>query len=113
MNALEDLPCICPKCGSLAKKSQGQYGRKDECCGLWSWKGKPLVDRETHRARVMAHDAFDRLWKSKKMKRGQAYAWLKRALGWTEQPHMAEMCAEDARKVVRLSCEYWRELNRI
>lgn len=110
--SLSELPCICPKCGQTAVRSEGKYGRRDECCGLWSWKGKPLVDRETHKARILAHEAFDRLWKSRHMKRGQAYAWLKKAMGWTEQPHMAEMSPEDASTVVRLASEKWREINR-
>jgi zinc-finger-containing domain len=111
IQSFSELPCICPKCGGVAKQSKGAYGRKDECCGLWSWKGKPLVDRETHKARILAHESFDRLWKSKRMKRGQAYAWLKKALGWEIQPHMAEMRREDAETVRRLADAEWARMN--
>lgn len=113
--SLSELPCICPKCGQTAVRSEGKYGRRDECCGLWSWKGKPLVDRETHKARILAHEAFDRLWKKgsgRRMNRGQAYRWLQEALGWKECPHMATMSAEDATKVIRLASEKWRGINR-
>lgn len=35
-----------------------------------------LADQKTKDARKEAHAAFDPLWKSEKMKRGEAYKWL-------------------------------------
>lgn len=40
-----------------------------------------LATRELRRMRIVVHDVFDRLWQSKQMTRGQAYAWLRAELG--------------------------------
>lgn len=49
--------------------------------------GKPMgtpANAETRRARMQAHDALDRLWKSKKMSRGGAYAWMRQELSLSD-----------------------------
>jgi len=100
MNPFDQLAPVCPKCGSFALQVTGKFGIKSMCCDLWSWNGKPLVDRETHVARIRAHEAFDPLWKTGSMDRKAAYRWLKQQLGWSKDPHMSEMNADEARQVV-------------
>ena len=105
------LAPVCPRCGSFALQSQGKFGVKSECCGLWSWKGKPLVDRETHRARILAHEAFDQLWKEGHMTRTEAYQWLQAKLKLAKQPHMSEMSAAEAMRVVEVVGREWVDKN--
>ena len=82
---------ICPKCGREAKEQQTKYGLRSRCCDLWSWDGKPLVSRETHAARQMAHKAFDALWKSKRMSRKEAYRRLAYELAMPrEETHISQ-----------------------
>lgn len=40
-----------------------------------------LANAQLRRAKMAAHDAFDPLWKSGRMARGDAYAWLAGQLG--------------------------------
>lgn len=93
------MTIICPKCLKPAPMKQTQYGIRHQCCGLWSWGGKPLVPATVHAARQQFNAAFDRLWKTaetvydirelpgsyqydrvvKKIRRtarNRAYAWL-------------------------------------
>jgi hypothetical protein len=99
---------ICPCCGGIATLSAGKYGVKAECCGLWSWGLKPLVDRDTHVARIKAHEAFDQIWKSGAMHRSDAYARLAEAMGMTkDECHIALMTAEQARQVRALVVSGW------
>lgn len=94
---------ICPKCSKPATMSVGRWGIRADCCGLWSWKGKPLVDRETHAARIHAHEAFDRIWKSGTVHRQACYARLAALMGMTRaECHIAQMSAAQCREVVAL-----------
>jgi hypothetical protein len=93
----------CPTCGNAARITDTQYGPRAACCGLWSWGFKPLVDAETHRARRAAHDAFDRLWKSGRLSRGQCYQKLQAIMGMSaDECHMARMSRDDALRVVEI-----------
>lgn len=50
-----------------------------------------LADPELRRKRVLAHQIFDRIWKSGVMNRAQAYRWLADALCLNEsQTHIAQ-----------------------
>lgn len=94
---------ICPTCGQPAKLSDGKFGMKAECCGLWSWGGKMLVSRETHAARIQAHEVFDALWKSGRLARRTAYARLADVMGIAPADcHISLMDAGDAHKIERL-----------
>jgi hypothetical protein len=85
---------------------------RNECCDLWSWGDKPLVDRETHEARKAAHDAFDPLWKTGTMTRAEAYAALRRVTGLSEKNcHMAKMSAKRASYIPAAVARIWEELN--
>ncbi|MBZ9943468.1 DUF3268 family zinc-finger domain-containing protein [Mesorhizobium sp. BR1-1-13] len=91
---------MCPICRQPAERTETRYGPRNDCCGLWSWGDKQLVDAETHAARKAAHDAFDPLWKTGTMTRTRAYRELRRALGISERScHMAKMSKEMALKV--------------
>lgn len=99
---------LCPTCGGAPKTSEGRFGMKAECCGLWSWKGKPLVSRETHAARIKAHDVFDRLWKSGQVSRGECYRRLQIQMGLSSGDcHIALMTAEQAMRVVEIVAAGW------
>lgn len=96
-------PPLCPTCSQPAKLSMGRWGIKAECCGLWSWKLKPLVDRETHASRIHAHDAFDRLWKGGGISRSECYRRLRILMGLTTaECHIAQMTAAQCRQVLAL-----------
>jgi len=83
---------ICPKCRKPAKKTTTEYGVKHYCCGLWSWHGANLVDRDTHKARQDAHNIFDYLWETELMTRTDAYKLLARELGLSSRHcHMSLM----------------------
>lgn len=100
MNAFDTVPPVCPQCGRFAKQAETRYGLRSQCCGLWSWDGRPLVDEGTHRARQAAHAAFDPIWQQRRMSRTAAYKWLRKALGLDYVPHMADMDALTAARVV-------------
>ena len=51
LEASDVPPPICPRCGCGAAKHETRYGPRHECCGLWSWGGKPLADANTHEVR--------------------------------------------------------------
>lgn len=95
---------ICPTCNQPARQSETKYGIRHDCCGLWSWEGKPLVDRETHEARKSAHASFDELWQGGLFKRGVAYRLLAVAMNMSSKDcHISMMSKEDARRVVDLA----------
>lgn len=54
----------CPKCGRLAKERRTRYGIRSECCDLWSWDRKPLVDEATHKARKEVFVMLDKMSKT-------------------------------------------------
>ncbi len=54
----------CPKCGRLAQERRTRYGIRSECCGLWSWDRKPLVDAATHNARKEVFEMLNRMSKT-------------------------------------------------
>lgn len=87
----------CPCCGLRPTTTYTKWGERHDCCGLWSWEGKPLVDAETHAARRAAHEAFDPLWQEGSMTRSVAYLALRRVMRLNEkQCHMARMTKEHA-----------------
>lgn len=98
-----DRAPTCPTCGNAAALALGRFGIKASCCGLWSWGGKPLVDRATHAGRIQAHAVFDALWKSGKMARSVAYARLADLMSMTrEECHISLMDPVQAGRVVTL-----------
>jgi hypothetical protein len=65
--------------------------------------GRALPGSPLAKARMKAHNAFDRFWLSGKMSRKQAYKWLARAMGIPrERCHMVMFSEGDCEEVVRL-----------
>ena len=61
------------------------------------------ADRATRTARHMAHQVFDPLWKSKRMTRRAAYAWLSRQMGLPpEKTHIGMFNQEQCCRVIQL-----------
>ena len=78
-------------------RTETRYGPRNDCCGLWSWGDKKLVDADTHAARKRAHEAFDPLWKDGTLTRSEAYRELRRVMRISEKScHMSHMSAEMA-----------------
>jgi hypothetical protein len=69
-----------------------------------------LADAETRLARRQAHDAFDWLWKSGRIGRNAAYAWLQGATKLSAQRcHISRMDARQCDLVVRVCQQWYRE----
>lgn len=99
----------CPKCGEKPVRTETRFGPRLDCCGLWAWGNHPLADRDTHEARKAAHAAFDPIWKSRTLGRGQAYAMLAEAMGMTtKECHMKLMTAEQAQRVPAIAKQIWK-----
>lgn len=105
-----NVPPVCPRCGRFAQQRETQFGVRSQCCGLWSWDGKPLADEATHTARKAAHAAFDKLWQGGHMKRKRAYLWLKHNLQTPDIPHMATMDPLQCARVVAVVQSYLASL---
>lgn len=51
---------------------------------------------------MKAHDAFDPLWKSGRMKRGQAYAWMCKALGISrDEAHIGMFSVDQCKTLIK------------
>lgn len=57
-----------------------------------------LANTELRQAKMDAHAAFDPLWKSGRMKRKEAYAWLAKQLG-VERIHIGESDIETCHRI--------------
>lgn len=105
------LTPLCPMCGSPAVETLTKYGKRHDCCGLWSWDGAALVSAETHEARKRAHEAFDRLWQQRLLPRKAAYQILADKLGLMPKDcHIKLMSAEIASKIPEIVKNIRREL---
>jgi hypothetical protein len=94
---------ICPVCEMPAPITATRFGPRAECCGLLSWGLKPLVTPATMTARKSAHAAFDLIWKSGSLSRGEAYRRLALAMGMTAtECHISKMTEEQAKRVVEV-----------
>lgn len=92
---------ICNYCGKPAELISGKaiYPHRPDLFSLKFWSCTPckayvgchkdsdavplgrLANAELRSAKNRAHAAFDPLWKSKSMKRAEAYGWLSKQLG--------------------------------
>lgn len=63
--------------------------------------GLPLgtpADSKTRKARIDAHEVFDRLWKCRVMTRTEAYRWLREAMGLTANTgHISSLNTEQCK----------------
>jgi hypothetical protein len=63
-------------------------------------------DEETRLLRMQAHMSFDRLWKSGRLTRREAYGWLAGELGLTEaKAHMGQMTNKHLLRAVVTVCD--------
>lgn len=115
----DDKHVACIECGSAARLTDGRtiYPHRPDLFSKAFWLcdcgaycgchpnttqalGSPCGPI-TRKAQSAAHAAFDPLWRSKKMTRQSAYAWLTEAIGIPrERCHMGMMTADEARRVV-------------
>lgn len=114
-------PLICPECGSeMILRRSNKYKYPDgtfrlffqckkypDCKAIHGAKqdGTPLGipgDEKTRKARIKAHQAFDRFWNYKKMTRTEGYLWLQKQLKYENAPHIGLMDVEECQKVVAI-----------
>lgn len=112
----------CPSCGEEAKLVTGRevYPHRPDLfakkfwaclpCGAWAGchpgtnrRMGRLATAETRALKQAAHAAFDPLWKSGRMKRKEAYAWLREKTGLSERDcHIGWMSDADLRRIPQL-----------
>jgi len=106
---------VCAECQSPMILRESLYGKFWGCSqfpkckgshGAHQADGRPLgipADKETKRARIEAHEAFDRLWKSRKMSRTQAYSWMQKAMDLPkDEVHIGRFTREQCIHLVAL-----------
>lgn len=121
------MQVFCPYCGRQAEfvDSKVVYGRSygmiylcrpcDAYVGVHKGTDKPLgrlADKELRNWKMAAHDAFDHLWKSRKMKRNQAYKWLAERMGLSvEETHIGMFDIAQCKKVIEICNQLKGELS--
>lgn len=105
---------LCADCGSPMQLRSSRFGpfygctRWPECDGTHGAHpdGAPLgrpADYDTRRARIKAHEAFDGLWQTGRLKRRTAYNWMQRAMRLRpEQAHIGRFNAGQCYRLIRL-----------
>jgi len=93
--AMQDHDLQCPDCGdSMALMKDrifvGYKCRSLNCRGSHASHpdGSPMgvpADARTRKARILAHEALDRVWRTKKMTRDRAYVWMSQELGLSKK----------------------------
>lgn len=72
--------------------------------------GKP-ADAKTRKARITAHEAFDRIWRTKRMTRDRAYVWMRHELGLSkEECHIGSFDVATCKKLVQKVRECYPDL---
>jgi len=114
-NQRRDL--VCPECGSQMTLKDSRNGvfygcvrwHETRCKGSHSAHrstGLPMgipATANTKKLRMDAHASFDQLWKTGRMKRPEAYAWLSKQLELPPaQTHISMFDDEMCRKVIRV-----------
>jgi len=135
MSGIDEAPTTCPYCGSPVKLVDNSmiYGRSvgrwpyvylclnDRCAAYVGTHPNTnralgtLADEETREARVLAHEAFDPLWrgKDKLMGRREAYLWLALQLGGSPaETHIGWSDASTCREIARLATAKVEELRK-
>lgn len=87
----------CPQCGATVGCHKGTMialGR--------------VADKHLRELKIKAHASFDRLWKSRRMTRVQAYSWLAEQLGKPREfTHIGWFDEELCNKVIDVVNEYY------
>lgn len=106
----------CPECGSAMRLRESRHGlfygcsRYPDCRGTHGAHpdGKPLgvpATGETKNARIVAHAAFDTLWKpaSARLTRTEAYLWMQSKMGLRgDEAHIGRFTKEQCDRLVEL-----------
>jgi ssDNA-binding Zn-finger/Zn-ribbon topoisomerase 1 len=114
--ACERRDLKCGECGSLMslrkspKYKNPFYGCTEypQCKGSHGAHpdGRPLgipANKATKQARINAHIAFDHMWKTKKMRRYDAYAWLSQSMRLPmEEAHIGRFTVEQCEQLIAL-----------
>lgn len=125
--SLAEVVPICVECGKEGVLTDGSRiypHRPDlhhkhfylcECgayCGCHPRSVVPLgrpCGPDTRRARMIAHDTFDPIWRDGHMSRSKAYQWLARETGIPfAECHIGMMTADQARLVTRIALAFRR-----
>jgi hypothetical protein len=81
--------------------------------GVHKGTDKPLgvlANSELREWKKRAHTFFDKLWKTKKMRRGAAYLWLAMQMEKTpDETHIGMFSVEECRKVINICIEFETE----
>ncbi|MCF8017802.1 MAG: DUF3268 family zinc-finger domain-containing protein [Vallitaleaceae bacterium] len=109
---------FCPYCGSQAEYADSKvvYGRSygmiylcrqcDAYVGVHKGTDKPLgrlADKELRYWKMAAHEAFDPIWKSRRMRRNDAYTWLAERMGLKpEETHIGMFDVPECKKVIKI-----------
>lgn len=112
--------CNCPTALAPARYVYGQNANKPRqmlyfclICGarVGCHKTGPVpmgtpADKATRKARREAHEAFDRIWKSGRMTRWEAYLWLAQQMGLPQdKTHIGMFDAQQCARVVQICRE--------
>lgn len=120
----------CPECGRrmvlrVTRKFTYKDGSPRKFYGCPGWPackgthgcdkdGKPYGkpgDEKTKRARMDAHEVFDRLWKDKHMSRDDAYEWMQAVMNMTEsEAHIGNFDVSQCARLRELAEEKLIEL---
>lgn len=67
-----------------------------------------MADQPTRQARKLAHDAFDPLWRDRKIfKRGKAYTWLAKQMQLTvDKCHISQFNIEQCNEVISICTNF-------
>lgn len=91
----ENTTPTCPTHGHYLTPQMTKYGLRWGCltesCSVvwWGKENTTPADRDTRVARMLAHNAFDRLWQKGHMTQGEAYEWLQQTFKLSpEQAHI-------------------------
>lgn|GEM_PF-1633466 len=109
----------CPDCGGEMVLRTSRYGLFYGCKAFPKCQathgahkdGRPLgipADSDTKRARITAHNVFDRIWKDKYMRRGDAYAWMAEQMGMEkDEAHIGRFDMEQCEKLIAIVDAYF------
>lgn len=101
----------CPECGAQMVLRTSKFGLFYGCEKYPTCQsahgahkdGQPLgipANKATKVARIQAHEDFDRLWKHGHMKRKEAYAWMRQAMGMSaDDAHIGRFTIEQCEQL--------------
>jgi len=70
-----------------------------------------LAKKDLRRKKMVAHGCFDKLWKSYRMKRFEAYTWLADKLNINKKKcHIGSFDIDTCNRVIEYSIEKWEQI---